>query len=85
MPDGKDKNRNWPLAGGVGVILVTGFAAFGDGSGFFDSTLLNAVLGVLVIIVTLGGALALSRFVARHGDEIGEARFDTRNKDEREH
>ncbi len=78
------KNRDWTLAGGVGVILATGFAAFGDGSGFFNGTLVNTALGVLVIVGTLGGPFALSRFVARHGDDIGEARFDTRNKDERE-
>jgi drug/metabolite transporter (DMT)-like permease len=75
-------SREWATAGGVGVILVTGFAAFGDGSGFFDGSPVNAALGVLVVVLTLGGAFALHRFIARHGDEIGEARFDTRNKDE---
>lgn len=29
----------------------------------------------------LWGAFRLARFVREHGDEIGEARFDTRNKD----
>ena len=77
-----DKSREWATAGGVGVILVTGFVALGNGSGFFDGSPVNAVLGVLVIVLTLGGAFALHRFIARHGDEIGEARFDTRNKDE---
>jgi hypothetical protein len=41
-------------------------------------------LGAAVIVTTIAGAVALSRFIARHGDEIGEARFDTRNKDDRQ-
>jgi hypothetical protein len=55
--------------------------ALSEGS-FFDGSLVNGVLGGLVILLTLGGAFLLSRFVARHGDEIGEARFDTRNPDD---
>ena len=82
-PTGEER-KSRAVAGGVGVILVTGLAAFGDGSGFFDGTLVNTAPGLFVIFVTLGGAFALSRYVAEHGDEIGEARFDTRNKDERE-
>ncbi len=78
----KPGSREWTTAGGVGVILVTGLVAIGDGSGFLDGSPVNAVLGILVIVLTLGGAFALHRFIARHGDDIGEARFDTRNPDE---
>jgi hypothetical protein len=38
---------------------------------------------VVLVALLLLGAWLLARFVRRHGDEIGEARFDTRNKDER--
>ncbi|WP_324750290.1 hypothetical protein SH591_01970 [Sphingomonas sp. LY54] len=76
-----DKSRDWATARGVCLILVTSFAAFGYGSsGFFNGSPVNTVLGILVILLTLGGAFALHRFITRHGDEIGEARFDTRNK-----
>jgi hypothetical protein len=75
-------SRKWATAGGVGVILVTGWAAL-VGGGFFDGSLVNTVLGMAVIVLTLGGAFALHRFIVRHGDEIGEARFDTRNQDEK--
>jgi len=78
----KPGSREWTTAGGVGVILVTGLAAIGDGSSFFDGSPVNAVLGIFVIVLTLGGAFALHRFIVRHGDDIGEARFDTRNTDE---
>jgi hypothetical protein len=73
--------RKWVTGGGVGVILATGSAAAG-GLGFFDGSRVGAVLGMAVIVLTLGGAFALHRFVARHGDEIGEARFDTSNKED---
>lgn len=77
-----DRSRNRATAGGLSVVLFTGFAALGYGSGFFGGSPASALMGVVVIVLTLGGAFALQRFIARHGDEIGEARFDTRNKDE---
>ena len=61
------------VTGGVSVILLTGFAAmaklyqYGSGAGFIG----------FILVLTLIGAFALARFIARHGDEIGEARFDT--------
>ena len=64
-----DQKRKWNTAGGVGVILVTGLFAIGDGS-FFDGSAVNTILGVLVLVLTIGGAIALVRFVSRHGDEI---------------
>ena len=66
-----DQKRKWNTGG-----------AIGDGS-FFDGSAVNTILGVLVLVLTIGGAIALARFVSRHGDEIGEARFDTRNKDDK--
>ena len=54
-----------------GVMLV-GLGA----QGWFDFALLG-----LTGVALIWGALRLARFVRDHGDEIGEARFDTRNKD----
>lgn len=70
-------------AGGVFVLVVTAWAAFvqfvGPGTG-----LGYTVAGLSLIAMLLAGAWLLVHFVRRHGDEIGEARFDTRNKDERD-
>lgn len=78
---GTQTGRDWAVGGGVAVILATGFAALGDGSLVGGGSRFNLVLAALIAVLTIGGAVALSRFIARHGDEIGEARFDTRNKD----
>jgi hypothetical protein len=83
MSGDRSSGRDWAVGGGVGVIVATGTAAFAD-LDLFDGSTINTVLGIFVLVVTVGGAIALSRFVARHGAEIGEARFDTRNKDDQE-
>jgi|GEM_PF-2167775 len=74
-------NSRLALRGGVGVIFATGLMAilYGYSEGG-DSV----VMAIIVMLLTVGGLIALMRFVARHGDEIGEARFDTRNKDEKQ-
>ena len=57
---------------GLLVLLLVGLGA----QGWFDFALLG-----LTGVALSWGALRLARFVRDHGDEIGEARFDTRNKD----
>lgn len=37
----------------------------------------RAIAGVALILVPLIGAFLLADVIRRHGDEIGEARFDT--------
>ena len=67
--------------GGVWVLLVTALVALllfiqpGAGPTHY-------LAGIAVVVLLLAGAWLLARFVGRHGDEIGEARFDTRNKGE---
>ena len=70
------------VAGGVSVLVVTASAAFME---FVQprAGLAYQIAGVALIMLLLVGACLLARFIRRHGDEIGEARFDTRNKDER--
>lgn len=73
-----ERNSRLAVRGGVGVIFATGLMAvlYGimeDGDGL--------VLTLIVVAITLVGMFAIVRFISRHGDEIGEARFDTRNKD----
>ena len=70
--------------GGVGVVLVTGIAAlFGFGANYV-MTPIDWVLAGLVAVLTLAGVVALARFIRTHPGEIGEARFDTTNSDERD-
>lgn len=76
--------------GGVGVIFVTGaFAVIVAGAilllaisdGFHMAAIDWALLG-LVLLLTIGGGIAMARFVRLHGNEIGEARFDTGRGDD---
>lgn len=75
--------RGPAVAGGVSVLVATAWVAVWEfarpGAG-----LAYQIAGGVLVALLLFGAWLLARFVRRHGDEIGEARFDTRNKDERE-
>jgi hypothetical protein len=71
--------RMLATGGGVSVLVVTGLAGFAEftrpGAG-----IAYQIAGVALLAILLSGAFLLSRFVAKHGDEIGEARFDTSDK-----
>ncbi len=76
--------------GGAGVIFVTGgFAILATGAvlllarsyGFHMEAIDWVLLG-FVLVLTIGGGIAMSRFVRKHGGEIGELRFDTRHADD---
>jgi hypothetical protein len=75
--------RGTAIAGGVGVLVVTAGAAVSE---FIrpGSTLAYKIACVALVVLLLVGAWLLARFVRKHGDEIGEARFDTRNKEDRD-
>lgn len=75
--------RGPAIAGGVSVLVATALVAVVEFTGP-RSTLAYQIAGMVLIALLLGGAWLLAGFVKRHGDEIGEARFDTRNKDERD-
>ena len=76
--------------GGVGVIFVTGiFAIVAAGTVLvlarsygFQMEAIDWVLLGLVLALTIGGGIALFRFIRRNPGAIGEARFDTTNKGE---
>ena len=76
--------------GGAGVIFVTGaFAVVAAGAVLllarsygFRMAAIDWVLLGLVQALTIGGGIAMARFVRLHGGEIGEARFDTTPEDE---
>jgi succinate dehydrogenase/fumarate reductase flavoprotein subunit len=71
--------------GGIGAIVVTGTFAvlaaaavllLAAGYGFRMETIDWALLG-LVLALTIGGGVALARFVRHNPGAVGEARFDT--------
>jgi hypothetical protein len=75
--------------GGVGVIVVTGSFAIvaaaavlvlAAGYGFHMEPIDWVLLG-FVLALTIGGGIALVRFIRHNPGAIGETRFDTSNKD----
>lgn len=65
------------------VLLAIAFMAVRE-FGSQQATLDSRVAGVALVVLLLLGTFLVGHFIQRHGDEIGEARFDMRNKDERE-
>lgn len=71
--------------GGVGVIFVTGsFAILAAAAVLllaarygFHMEVIDWVLLGLVLALTVGGGIALARFIRANPGAIGEARFDT--------
>ncbi|HEY0115897.1 MAG TPA: hypothetical protein VGB54_09265 [Allosphingosinicella sp.] len=74
--------RERAISGGVFVILATGFAALISVSGLIGGERLPAPAVIVIVALSLPVAWLTAKFVAKHGDEIGEARFDTRNPEE---
>lgn len=72
--------RGTAVAGGVSVLVATASVAVWEIAQPRTGLAYQIAGGVLVALL-LVGAWLLARFIRRHGDEIGEARFDTRNKD----
>jgi hypothetical protein len=76
--------------GGVGVIFVTGIFAIVAAAAVlvlarsygFRMEGIDWVLLGFVLALTIGGGAALIRFIRRNPGAIGEARFDTTNKEE---
>jgi TctA family transporter len=75
--------------GGVGAIVVTGAFAIvvaaavlvlARNYGFHMETIDWALLS-LVLVLTIGGGIALARFIHANPGAIGEARFDTTSED----
>lgn len=77
-------NRSAAL-GGVGVIFVTGSFAIVAAAAMlllaarygFHMEAIDWVLLGLVLALTIGGGIALARFIRANPNAIGEARFDT--------
>lgn len=74
------QDRSRSTRGGVYVLTITGLLILLKLGQQAEAWVDFALLGIGGIGL-LWGAIRLARFVHEHGDEIGEARFDTRNKD----
>jgi TRAP-type C4-dicarboxylate transport system permease small subunit len=94
-PDRNSEPRSLPPSrsaalGGVGVIFVTGAFAIVAAAAVlvlarsygFRMEAIDWVLLGLVLALTIGGGIALIRFIRNNPGAIGEARFDTTNKRE---
>lgn len=66
--------------GGAYVLALTGVLILAQVGMGAESVFDYVLLGVAGIAL-LWASFRLARFVREHGAEIGEARFDTRNKD----
>lgn len=73
-----EKRQRWSRGGGAFILVIIAFPLFREFSAP-GNTLWNVFLGLLLLGLIVA-ALLLQRFFATHADEIGEARFDTRNK-----
>jgi hypothetical protein len=74
----QDKKRRWTLGGGTTVLVLVAALMSKE---FLVSG--QTAWNVFLVIFLIGLAIAgfwLNRYFSEHADEIGEARFDTRNK-----
>jgi cytochrome b subunit of formate dehydrogenase len=72
------QDRHWAVGGGATVLVIITALMSRE---FFVSgqTAWNLFLLVMLVGLAIAG-FWLNRYFAEHADEIGEARFDTRNK-----
>jgi len=71
-----------PAYSGAAVVLATGVAAAAFlGRDFHRAD--DMIMPALILLFSAGVAALVVRFARRHAGEIGEARFDTRNRDAR--
>ena len=70
--------------GGTGAILATAWMAFIQFAAMrgFHMEPIDWILLTFVLILVVGGTIAMKRFIRLHGDQIGEARFDTSHPDD---
>ena len=72
------QSNRWVMGGGAAVLLVVLFPLWlefreAGHAGW------NVILAIMLLAIAVGAYL-LQRYLAAHIGEVGEARFDTRNK-----
>ena len=74
------KSQSRATRGGVYVLAFTA-TMIALKFGAAASSTADRVLIAVVVAVLIFAIFRLNRFIRDHGDEIGEARFDTRNRE----
>jgi hypothetical protein len=72
------RGRHYIIGGGAGILIVLGIPLYSE---FHVPG--NVAWNIFLVLFLAGIAVAgffLQRFFLNHAGEIGEARFDTRNK-----
>jgi hypothetical protein len=73
-----NNRQRWTMGGGVSVLLIVLAPLIGE----FRQPGITAwnVFLVLLVVGLIVGVILLQRHLAKNIDQVGEARFDTRNK-----
>jgi leucyl aminopeptidase len=74
-------DQKWKMGGGATVFVLVAILLARD-LAEPGNTGWNILLGLMIVGILIA-AFFLQRFFREHIDEIGEARFDTRNPDEK--
>lgn len=78
MPDTPQSSKRWTLGGGATVFVIVGIMLLWE---LWQPT--DMVWNIILLTLTLGiigAGFWLNIYFSKNWDEIGEARFDTRNK-----
>ncbi len=78
MADAPDTSKRWRLGGGATVFVIVAIMLLWE-LWRPDNMLWNIILLTMMVGLVAAG-LWLNIYFSKHWDEIGEARFDTRNK-----
>ena len=74
------KDQSTATRGGVYILAFTA-TMIALKFGAVASSNVDRVFIAVVVVALIFGIFRLNRFIREHGDEIGEARFDTRNRE----
>lgn len=78
MSDAPKSSKRWTLGGGATVFVIIGIMLLWElwhpGDMVWNIILLTLTVGII------GAGFWLNIYFSKNWDEIGEARFDTRNK-----
>jgi len=73
------KEQRWKVGGGAAVVLIVLLPLWGElrvpGQTLWNVFLFLMLAGLFV------GTILLQRYLVKNIDQVGEARFDTRNKE----
>ncbi|HEX4736734.1 MAG TPA: hypothetical protein VH331_04145 [Allosphingosinicella sp.] len=76
--EAKSRGRHYVIGGGAGILVALGIPLYAEFN-VPGNTPWNIFLILFLAGIAVAGFL-LQRFFLNHAGEIGEARFDTRNK-----